>query len=80
MNYLKTNVDDLDVSTVKTVPIDLKKLRDVVGKVVDKNTEFNTQNTKVNNLEKRIPVATNLIHINQYNRDKENLEKKSWRC
>ena len=48
VNYLKTNADDLDVSIIK----DLKKLRDVVGKEVDKNTEFNTLNTKVNNPEK----------------------------
>ena len=36
---------------------------------------FNTQNTKVNNLEKKIPDATTLIYINQYDTDKQNLEK-----
>ena len=30
----------------------------------------------MNNLEKKIPDATTLIHINQYNTDKQNLEKK----
>ena len=28
----------------------------------------------------KIPDATALIHINQYNTDKQNLEKKKWRC
>ena len=36
---------------------------------------FNTQKTKVNNLEKKIPDATTLIYINQYDTDKQNLEK-----
>ena len=43
---------------------------------VVKNTKFNTLKTTVNNLEKKIPDATTLIHINQYNTDKQNLEKK----
>ena len=38
--------------------------------------KFNTLKTKVNSLEKKIPDATTLIHINQYNTDKQNLEKK----
>ena len=48
----------------------MKKLSDVVGNEVVKNTKFNTLKTKVNNL------ATTLIHINQYYTDKQNLEKK----
>ena len=43
---------------------------------VGKNRKFNTLKTEVNNLDKKIPDATTLIHINQYNRDKKNLEKK----
>ena len=35
-----------------------------------------TLNAKVINLEKKIPDATTVIHINQYNTDKENLDKK----
>ena len=31
---------------------------------------------KVNNWEKKITDATTLIHINQYNTNKQNLEKK----
>ena len=32
--------------------------------------------TKVSNLEKKIPDGTTLIHVNQYNTDKQNLDKK----
>ena len=42
---------------------------------VVKNTKF-TLKTKVNNLENKIPDGTTLVHINQYNGDKQNLEKK----
>ena len=76
MNNLKTKVDDLDFGKLKTVPVDLKKLRDVVDNEVVKNTKFNTIKTKVNTLQKKIPDVTTLIHINQYNADKQNLEKK----
>ena len=61
---------------MKTVPRDLKKLSDVVDNEVVKNTKFNTLKTKVNNVEKKIPDATKLIHVNQNNRDKQNLQKK----
>ena len=63
---------------LKTVPVDLKKLSDVVDNEVVKNTKFNTLKTKANNLEKKIPYATTLIHINQYNTDKQNLQKQNW--
>ena len=61
---------------MKTVPGDLKKLSDLVGNEVVNNTKFNALKTKVNNLEKKISDGTTLIHINQYNPDKPNLEKK----
>ena len=32
--------------------------------------------TKVSNLEKKISDGTTLFHINQYNTDKQNLDKK----
>ena len=70
LNNFKTKVDDLGVGKLKTVPVDLKKLSDIVDNEVVKNTKFNTLKTKVNNLEKKIPDATTLIHINQYNTDK----------
>ena len=74
-NFFK-KVDDLHVAKLKTVPIDLKKLIDVVDNEVIKITKFNTIKTKANNLEKKISDATTLIHINKYNTDLEkNLEK-----
>ena len=76
MNNLKTKEDDLDVGKLKTVPVDLKKVSDVVDNEIVINTKFNTLKTKVNSLEKKIPDATTLIYINQYNTDKQNLEKK----
>ena len=80
LNNLKAKVDDLDVDKLKTVPVDLNKLSYVVDNEVVKYTKSNTLKTKVNSLEKKIPDATTLIHINQYNTDKQNLEKKNWRC
>ena len=47
-----------------------------MSKEVIKNTKFNKLNTKVNNLVNKIPGATTLIYINQYNTDKQSLEKK----
>ena len=72
LNNLKRKVDGLDVAKLKTVPVDLKKLSDVVDNEVVKNTIFNTLKTKVNNLERKIADAITLIHINQYNANKIN--------
>ena len=58
LKNFKTKLDDLDGGKLKTVSVDLKKLRDVVDNEVVKNTKFNTLKTKVNNLEKKIPDAT----------------------
>ena len=44
---------------------------------VAKSTKFNTLKTNINNLEKKIPEATTLIYINQYNTDKRKLERKN---
>ena len=76
LNSLKTKEDDLDVGKLKIVPVDLEKLRYVIESEIVKNTKFNTLKRKVNNLENQIPDATTLIHVNQYNTDKQNLEKK----
>ena len=78
-NDLKTKIYDLDVGKLKTVPIDLKKLSDMVSKEVVKETVYNKLSTKVNNLEKKIPDTFTLTQINQYNTETHNLEKK-WRC
>ena len=77
---LKTKVDDLDLGKLKTVPVDSKNLSDVADDEVVKNKKFNTLKTRVNNLEKKIPDATTLIHTNQYNKDKQIFENKNLRC
>ena len=80
MNNLKTKVDDLDVGKLKTIPVDLKKLSDLVANEAVKNTKLNTLKIKLNSLEKEIPDATTLIHLNQCKSDKQNLGKKITRC
>ena len=80
LNNLKTKIDELDVAKLKTVPVDLKNLIDVVDKEVVKNTKFNTTKTKVDNLENKVPDAITLVHLNQYNTDKQSFEKKNLRC
>ena len=64
VNNLKTEVDKLDVGKLKTFPVDLEKINDVADNEVDENTTFNTLSTTINNLEKKIPDATTLTHIN----------------
>ena len=64
LNNFKTKVDDLDVGKLKTVPVDLLKLSDVIANKVVNNTKYNTLKTKVNNLEKIILDATIIIQIN----------------
>ena len=54
----------------------MKKLYDVVDKQVVRNAKFKTLKTKLNKLDKKIPDATTLVHINQCNTDKKNLGKK----
>ena len=76
LNNLKVKVYDLKVGKLKTVPVDLKRLSDVVDNEVVKNAKFNALMTKVNNLNEKIPDATTLIYINQYNTGKQHLEKK----
>ena len=75
MSKLKTKVDDLDVANLKPVSIDSKKLSDGVSREVIKNTKFSRLNTWINNLENNIPYAFTLIKTNQYNADKQSLEK-----
>ena len=55
------------------LPVNFKKLNDILDDQVVKNTKFNTLKTKIN---KKTPDATILIYINQCNTGKQNLEKK----
>ena len=81
MDNLKTKVNDLlDIDKLKTVSVDLKKLSDAVSNKFAKNTKFNKLNTKVSDLEYKIPDASTSIQTNQYNADIQNSEKKNWRC
>ena len=41
LDNLKIEVEDLDVDKLKTFPVDLKELSDVVSKEVVKNSKFN---------------------------------------
>ena len=61
----------------------MKKLSDVVDNEVIKITKFKTLKTKVNNLKNKISnetTETTLIHINQYNIDKQKFRDKKCRC
>ena len=80
MNNTKTKVANLDVGKLKAVPVDLKKLSDLVANEVVKNAKFNTLKKKIKSLEKKIPDATTLIHINHYNKDRQKLDKKNCKC
>ena len=77
LNNLKTRVGELDVGELKITPVDLKKLSDVVGNEAVEKTVYNKLKAKLNKLDKKITNATILIHINQYNTDKPNLDKKN---
>ena len=80
LDNLKTKVSESNVIKLNTVPIDLKKLGEVVSKEIVKNTKFKTLKTKVHNSKHKIPDVATLIQINQYNTDKHNLLKKNCRC
>ena len=70
LNNLKTKVDKLDVGRLKHVSVDLRKYSAVVNEAFLTNIKCNKLNTEVNNLENKIPDATTLNQINQYNKDK----------
>ena len=46
-------VDDLDVGKWKFVPVDFKRLSNVVANEIVKNTKLKTLKTKLNSLEKK---------------------------
>ena len=76
LNNLETKVENLGVGKLKTVLVDVKKLRDFVDNEVVENVKFNVLETKLNNSDKKNLDATALSHINQFKTDKQNLEKK----
>ena len=46
---LKTEVDKIDVDKLKTVPVDLAKLSNIVNNDVVKKTDYNTKVTSIEN-------------------------------
>ena len=68
---LKAEVDKIDVDKLKTVPIDLSKLRNVVINEVVKKTVYGKLVTKVNNID-----TYEFVLEDKYDTDKSDLEKK----
>ena len=56
LNNVKAKVDDLDIGELKTLPINLKQLSDVVDKQIDKNAKFNTLEMEVNELDRKFLI------------------------
>ena len=76
-NNLKRKVDEIDIDKLKILPLDLKNLSNVVSREVLEKKLYNKVNLKVNNSESRNVDASTLIQINQYNIDKQKLERKN---
>ena len=57
---LKTEVDKIDADKLKTVPVDLAKLSNVVKNDVIKKTEYNKLVTKIDNID-----TTNFVRKNR---------------
>ena len=68
---LKTEVDKIDIDKLKTVPVDLSKLSNVVKNEVIKKDEYNKLVNKVNNIE-----TSGFLLKTKYNADKFKLENK----
>ena len=68
---LKNEVDKLDIGKLKTVPVDLSKLSNVVKNEVIKKTEYNKLVNKVNNID-----TSGFILKTKYDVDKLEIEKK----
>ena len=71
---LKTEVDKIDAEKLKTVPVDLAKLSNVVKNDIVKKTEYNSLKTKVDSID-----TTNFVLKTKYDfEDKiSKIEKKS---
>ena len=68
---LKTEVDKIDTDKLRTVPVDLSKLSNVVKNEVVKKTEYNKLVNKVNNIN-----VSGFLLKTKYAADKLDLEKK----
>ena len=68
---LKTEVDKIDADKLKTFPVDLAKLSNVVKNDVVKKTEYNKLVTNVNSID-----TTNFVKKNKYEKDGSDFEDK----
>ena len=68
---LKAEVDKIDVEKLKTVPVDLSKLSNVVKNEVVKKTVYNKLVANVNNID-----TSGFVSKTKYDTDKSDLEKK----
>ena len=68
---LKTEVDKIDADKLKTVPVDLAKLSNIVKHDVVKKTEYDKLVTKVDNID-----TTNFASKTKYENDGADLGKK----
>ena len=68
---LKTEVDKIDAEKLKTVPVDLAMLSNIVKNDVVKKTENNSLKTKVDNID-----TTNFVSRTKYEKDGSDFEDK----
>ena len=68
---LKTEVDKINADKLKTVPVDLAKLSNVVKNDVVKKTEYNKLVAKVDNID-----TTNFVKKTKYGKDGSHFEDK----
>ena len=68
---LKNEVDKIDADKLKTLPVDLSKLSNVVKNDVIKKTEYNKLVTKVDNID-----TTNFVSRTKYEKDGSDFEDK----
>ena len=68
---LKTEVDKIDADKLKTVPVDLAKLRNVVKNDIVEKTEYNSLKTKIDSI-----GSTNFVLKAKYEKDGADFEDK----
>ena len=71
LSSLKAEVNKIDVDKLKTVPVDLSRLNNVVNNKVVKKAVYDKLVTKVNNID-----SNGFLLKTKYNTDKSDLEKK----
>ena len=69
---LKTEVDKIDIGKLKTIPVDLAKISNVVKNNVVKKTEYNILAAKVNGVD-----TTNFVLKTKYENDGSDFKDKS---